>query len=117
MLSAAYCFCRMCQRWSGAPVVPWVTVKAKAFVLTEGALCWYRSSERAERGHCARCGTSIAFRSTTRPDFVDLTTASFDDDTGLEPRYSIWVESKRPWVGGVDAHLPQFEADGPDWTA
>ena len=57
-----YCSCRQCQRWSGAPVVAWIDAPLSATRI-DGALSWHRSSERAQRGFCPSCGSTIFYRS------------------------------------------------------
>jgi hypothetical protein len=54
---ADYCHCRMCQRASGAPVVPWLTVAREGFAWIKGEPAVYRSSRKAERLFCPTCGT------------------------------------------------------------
>lgn len=54
------CHCSMCRRWSGGP---FFAVHCDANVQFNGStLKAYRSSEWAERGFCADCGTHLYYR-------------------------------------------------------
>lgn len=55
------CHCDICRRWSGGPLL---AVGGGTDVTVEGAdsLTWYRSSERAERAFCSKCGTHLFVR-------------------------------------------------------
>lgn len=102
---AVHCHCRMCQRANGAPVVTWITAPADRFTLTRGAPRAYASSDHGERGFCADCGTQITFRSSHRPDEVDVTVASLDRPEDHPPDRHIWTSSRISWLR-LDEHLP-----------
>ena len=68
------CHCSMCRRWGGGPAFA-VSVDGVRFE-GEDAISRYRSSEWAERGFCARCGTSISYAFAGRAGELDLTLAS-----------------------------------------
>jgi hypothetical protein len=61
--SADYCHCSMCRRAAGA--VARLTVANEAFAWTTDEPAVYRSSEKAERLFCQKCGTQLAFTSPT----------------------------------------------------
>jgi hypothetical protein len=109
---ADYCHCRMCQRATGAPVVPWLTVASGAFAWTTGEPAVYRSSQQAERLFCPRCGSQLAFRDLADPDHVDVTLASLDDPEAVRPSYHIWTSSRIGWFEVADA-LPRYPERGP----
>lgn len=103
----AHCHCRMCQQASGAPVVPWFTIKGDHFRIVKGALKFYRSSAHAERGFCGACGTQIVFRYLEDNEKgIDVTAASLDDPDAVEPTFQIYVPSRIGWMHGFDATLP-----------
>jgi hypothetical protein len=111
--SVGYCHCRLCRHSVGAPVVPWASYPPARVAWTSGAPVWYRSSAKAERGHCAVCGTSLAFRYVAGGPTVDITLASLDDPEALRPEYHIWTDSQLHWFDVAD-HLPRYPDDGPD---
>ena len=58
------CHCGMCRAWSGGVFIG--LQAGKDDVTLEGAdnITLYRSSDWAERGFCARCGSSLFYRVT-----------------------------------------------------
>ncbi|HJO75503.1 MAG TPA: GFA family protein, partial [Rhodospirillales bacterium] len=61
-LRATHCHCRMCQLAAGAPFVTWAVVRQADFSWTLGEPRLFPSSDLAERGFCAACGTALTFR-------------------------------------------------------
>jgi hypothetical protein len=103
--SADYCHCRMCQRAAGAPVVARLTVANESFAWTAGQPAVYRSSQRAERLFCPKCGTQLALRD--EPDHLDVTLASLDTPEAVRPSYHIWTASRIGWFEIAD-DLPRY---------
>jgi hypothetical protein len=112
-IDAGYCHCRMCQRSSGAPVLPWLTVAVADFAYTAGTPKIYRSSSHSHREFCGTCGTQIAFRRTQGATTVDVTLASLSEPGLVPPQYHIWRQSRIPWFETTDA-LPRHDDAGPD---
>jgi hypothetical protein len=109
---ADYCHCRMCQRATGAPVVPWLTVARAAFAWIKGEAAVYRSSAEAERLFCPSCGTQLAFRADAEPDHLDVTLASLDEPDAVRPTHHIWTSSRIAWFDIAD-DLPRYPERGP----
>ena len=106
-----FCHCRMCQRQTGAPLVVWVTVPEAALKQLGAAPAFWRSSPKAERGFCARCGTPLYWRSSgpQRPGeaaMIDIAAGTLDDPTGVAATEHIWCESAMPWLKLADG-LPR----------
>jgi hypothetical protein len=102
----------MCQKAGGAPFMAFTgSVRQKHFVLTRGAPAIYRSSEIAERGFCAVCGTPLTYSLIGR-DRVSVTIGSLDRPTEVAPTQQLGVESMLPWFAGLAA-LPASTAE--DW--
>lgn len=102
-----YCHCESCRRGAGAPMVAWGCFAQQRFVVTRGRLAEYRSSATVLRGFCANCGTSITYRNDKRPGEIDVTLATLDDPTAVEPAAHIGMDDKLSWVG-IDDGRPQF---------
>lgn len=105
------CHCRTCQRAVGAAYVTWASVAADTVDIT-GHVRWWQSSERAERGFCGVCGTSLFYR-PLRGGYLDLAVATLDDPSDVAPTYAIWVTTKQPWVH-LDPTHPAYADSGPD---
>ena len=71
------CSCTMCQRWAGAPTVPWVSFKgALEFTGKHKRLQYYQSSKHAKRGRCRTCGSPIGVLNDRYPGEVCIVLSS-----------------------------------------
>jgi hypothetical protein len=102
------CHCRMCQKAGGAPFMAFFSVPKAGLVLTKGAPAIYRSSDIAERGFCAACGTPLTYAMFGR-GHVSLTIGSLDHPERIAPAEQLGVESMLPWFDGL-ANLPKSES-------
>src|SRR4051794_22851302 len=71
------CHCRMCQKAGGAPFMAFAGVKLAELVWTQGAPTLFASSDFAERGFCAACGTPLTYRAKDF-DRIAVTIGSLD---------------------------------------
>ena len=102
------CHCRQCRRSSGH-FVSATCVARKNFALTSSeALKWYRSSQRAERGFCRECGSSL-FWSADALDTISIMTGTIDGDTGLCTVAHICVADKGDYYE-LSPSEPQYDA-------
>ncbi len=91
------CHCRMCQKAGGSPFMAFGGVRMAEFVVTHGAISTFLSSDIAERGFCAKCGTPLTYRGVGG-DRVSVTLGSLDDPNAAEPTGQLGVESKVRWL-------------------
>lgn len=99
---ASVCHCRMCQKAFGNFYAPLVSVRGAKLVWTRGEPKYFQSSNHAQRGFCAECGTPLAYRA---PDGEGLAIATFDEPEEIAPTMQWGVEAKLPYVDGI-ANLP-----------
>jgi len=111
-ISSGYCHCRMCQRSSGGPVQASAEIPVDGFRLVKGRLKAYRSSERAVRHFCARCGSQLTFRPALDPTYISINTPTLDRPEALAPVMHIWRDHRIPWFEIAD-DLPRHATDGP----
>lgn len=104
------CHCTLCRRTSGAPLVAWATFPSGGLRVTQGTPATFRSSARAVRSFCARCGTQLFFRSDAAPGEVDVTIASLDEPDRVRPRDHTFVRSRLSWIGLDDGTSRYLEA-------
>src|SRR5271165_1234265 len=105
LTGASVCHCRMCQKASGGPFMAFAGVRLAELVWTRGGPKVFASSNVAERGFCAECGTPLTYRILGR-DRISLTIGSLDDPSAVAPAMQYGVESKLPWLHAIGA-LPQ----------
>jgi len=88
-------------------MVPWGTFARDSVRITHGPLTEFRSSARAWRGFCARCGTPLTYRNEARSAEIDVTLATLDEPALIQPRMHVWVAERLPWLA-IGDQLPQF---------
>lgn len=96
------CHCSICRRTAGAPFVAWFSISRDGFRLVAGAPEHFRSTAKAIRSFCPKCGTSLTFEHDDFPEELDVTTCSLDDPESLPPRDHTWTSSMLSWVKLVD---------------
>lgn len=83
--TAHECHCSQCRRWSGH-VWSYVTVRWQDVVFdADGSLVWFALTDRARRGFCGECGSSL-FWSQNGSAKVDVSAGAFDEPSGLVTR-------------------------------
>lgn len=112
-IDAGYCYCRICQKSSGALTLAWLTVAIHGFAYTHGNPIRFHSSPHRQREFCGLCGAQLAFRRSRLAKMVDVTLASLHTPDRMWPEYHIWTQSQRPWLEISDS-LPRHEDAGPD---
>jgi hypothetical protein len=110
---ASLCHCRMCQKAGGAPFMAFTGVKGENLIFTRGAPAKFSSSEIAERGFCAACGTPLTYqmRGSAR---ISVTIGSLDNPAAFGPAEQLGIEARLPWLSTIAA-LPQRSTG--DWLA
>lgn len=94
------CHCRMCQKAAGAPFMALADIPLTAFAWTRGTPATFRSSSRADRDFCARCGTPLSYRKIDG-DKIELMCGAFDEPARVAPTYAVGTESKVAWVDAL----------------
>lgn len=96
----AHCHCRMCRRAHGAAFVTWVGMAADRCRIEDpdSALQWYASSPGAERGFCARCGSTLLFRSGRWPGELHVALGNLDGPPDRAPQAHAYWDTHVDWV-------------------
>lgn len=106
--STCHCHCRACRQTTGAAIATWTTVGVDSFVITQGNLATYSSTEAGMRRFCPNCGSQITFQHIDYSDYVDVAVNSLDNPDTLPPERHIWASRKLSWVH-IDDHLPKAQ--------
>jgi hypothetical protein len=104
------CHCRMCQKAFGSFFAPLTGVLQSDFTLTRGKLAVFRSSNLAERGFCANCGTPLTFHYVDSPR-IAVSIGSLDHPELVPPRKQYGIEARMPWFPELDIPSETTEAD------
>ncbi len=96
------CHCRMCQKAVGNFFAALVGAPNDALAWTRGRPAVFASSDLAERGFCAQCGTPLFYRSIggTR---TGLTTGSLDDPSVAPPHVQVGMEGRHAFMDTLGA--------------
>ena len=99
------CHCEQCRRQSGHFVAS-THVPRSAFTLTEDrGLRWYTSSDVAQRGFCAECGTAMLWDDGGEDVYISM--GCFDQPTGVRLARHIFADEKGDYYD-IDDGLPAF---------
>lgn len=85
------CHCSMCRSWTGGSMLA-----ARADGLSfegEDHIKTYASSDWAERGFCAECGSALFYRLKEPPMYV-MAIGAFDDPDQFELTGEIYIDEK-----------------------
>ncbi|MDO5631166.1 MAG: GFA family protein [Paracoccus sp. (in: a-proteobacteria)] len=98
------CHCSQCRRWSGHV---WASFDP-ASLTVQGDVRWFRSSDKAERGFCPTCGSSLFWR-RIGSDKIEVAAGAVDQPTGLRLSGHIYTADKGDYYT-IDDGLPQSPA-------
>jgi len=112
VIGTGFCHCRMCQRFSGAPVAAFAVFPREAVRFTKGEPKYYKSSLIYERGFCANCGSSLTGRyyAPEASDWLGIRTASLDHPEDFAPTWHLGIESQMPWLD-IHDDLPRTRSE------
>lgn len=103
----ALCHCSQCRKTSGhfwaASATPTVALEIEE----DGDLVWYKSSDAAERGFCAACGSSLFYR-RFGTDMTSVGAGCLASTGPLAAYRHIFTADKGDYYAITD-DIPQFE--------
>jgi hypothetical protein len=110
---SSVCYCRMCQKASGQPMMALTGGKKEHLVWTRGTPSVFKSSNFVERCFCNQCGTQLtyAFEGTGR---ISVAVNSLDDPEAMPPTKQYGTESEVSWLKGIH-DLPAQRTE--EWLA
>ena len=103
------CHCNQCRKTSGHFVAATACDDNDLKFIKLDTLTWYRSSERAERGFCNRCGSTMFFRSDVG-NMTAIMAGTLDGPSGLKMSHHIHCATKGDYFEITDG-LEQRSAE------
>ncbi len=85
------CHCSMCRGWTGGPMLAASVGSVEFF--GDSNIKRYASSEWAERGFCAQCGSSL-FYHLKEPNMYIMATGCFDNAEQFSLAGEIFIDEK-----------------------
>ena len=101
------CHCSQCRRTSGHFVAATGAESERITLVKDATLVWFASSERAERGFCARCGGNLFWRPLKDGRaWTSIMAGTLDPPTHLKLKQHIFVADKSDYYEIADG-LPR----------
>jgi len=88
------CHCDMCRRWASGPYLA-VRCSGVAFE-GEDAVSRIRSSDWAERGFCARCGSNLFYQLVGSDEFF-ISAGLIEDQSIFRMSLQVFTDSRPPY--------------------
>lgn len=106
---ACHCHCENCRRAHGAAFVTWAGFPSAQLRFTSGAdqLRDYLTDTQATRSFCARCGSTLFYRSPRWPEEVHVAVASLEGELDRAPAGHVYADRAPSWCP-ISDELPRF---------
>ena len=102
-----FCPCSQCRKTSGHYWAATQVSKGNLNLIKATSLSWYDSSDKARRGFCSVCGSSM-FYERKGIDKISVSAGSLEIPTSLDRMRHIYVASKGDYYD-ISDDSPQFE--------
>jgi hypothetical protein len=99
------CHCTQCRKWTGHFLTGTDVPRSALTVHGADNVTWFQSSEKARRGFCSRCGSSL-FWDPLHKDWIGVSMGAFDGPTNTKLRIHIFVANKGDYYD-IDDGVPQ----------
>ena len=101
-----FCHCSQCRKTFGHYWAATQVSKGNLNLIKATSLSWYDSSDKARRGFCSVCGSSM-FYERKGIDKISVSAGSLEIPTSLDRMRHIYVASKGDYYD-ISDDLPQF---------
>ena len=100
------CHCIQCMKTHGHHAAYTNVEERNVKFLKKRTLKWFRSSKRAKRGFCNKCGASLFFK-VIDSNLLHIAAGMFNGPTKLKTTMNIFVKGK-PDYYKLDSRMPKF---------
>lgn len=101
------CHCASCRKFSGHFFVSTDVPRSRVTIQGQEQLSWFRSSQKARRGFCSICGSSL-FWDAPEQGWIGIALGAFDEPTGTRIACHVHTAEKSDYYV-IDDEAPQFE--------
>ena len=101
------CHCYQCMKTHGNYAAYTTSLEKDIKFIKKRTLKWFRSSKKAKRGFCKKCGASMFFKSLDS-DIIHIAAGMFKNPTKLKTKMHIFVKGKLDYYK-LDKRLPKFK--------
>jgi hypothetical protein len=102
------CHCTKCRKHSGHVFASTDVARSAVTIRGGDGVRWYQSSEKARRGFCSTCGSSL-FWDPLFHDWIGIAMGAFDGRTGTHLHVHVFVADKGDYYELADG-VEQFES-------
>tara|TARA_B100001013_G_C24268003_1_gene307672 strand:+ start:100 stop:504 length:405 start_codon:yes stop_codon:yes gene_type:complete len=99
------CHCSQCMKTHGNYASYTSCKEENLKFLNKKTLKWYKSSRKAKRGFCKKCGASIFFKRINNK-YISISAGMFKNPTGLSTEINIFIKGKLDYYA-IDNKLPK----------
>ena len=100
------CHCIQCMKTHGHYAAYTNVEKRNVKFLKKGTLKWFKSSKRAKRGFCNKCGASLFFK-IIGAKTISIAAGMFNRPVKLKTTMNIFVKGKSDYYK-LDSSMPKF---------
>jgi hypothetical protein len=101
------CHCSQCRKHSGHYFASTDVPRSAVRISGEDKLTWFQSSDKARRGFCSLCGSSLFWDPLFR-DWIGIAMGAFDGATDAKLHVHIFVAEKGDYYEIADG-VEQFQ--------
>ena len=101
------CHCIQCMKTHGHYAAYTNVQEQNVKFFKKKTLKWFRSSKRAKRGFCRKCGASLFFKFIGSNN-ISIAAGMFNRPTKLKTKMNIFVKGKLDYYK-LDNRLPKFK--------
>ena len=101
------CHCIQCMKTHGHYAAYTNVHEQNVKFLKKRTLKWFRSSKKAKRGFCRKCGASLFFK-VIGSNNISIAAGMFNGPTKLRTKMDMFVKGKLDYYK-LDNHLPKFK--------
>ena len=105
--NVANCHCSMCRKFHGAAFGTYGTAVSLNWISGAELIKVYKSSEKAERGFCSNCGSSIYYKSAIINSPFEIALGVLDQEPNYPVNADIFCSSRAKWSENMQ-NLPQY---------
>jgi hypothetical protein len=95
------CHCTQCRKQTGHYMAATAAKHERFEIIEDEGLKWYRSSEKAERGFCGICGSTLFWQGTGL-DYIAIAAGTIDGETGVNTEGHIFCADKGDYYEIMD---------------
>ena len=100
------CHCRQCMKTHGNYAAYTNALEEDIKFIKKRTLKWFKSSKKARRGFCNKCGASIFFKFLGSAN-ISIAAGMFQNPTKLKTTKNIFVKGKLDYYE-LNSKLPKF---------